>query len=229
MTIAEALADLDPAIARLTLRRLLDSLPSAPDTPEEHALQEQEAIAALAALLYPANALETRLAIRAIAADSHAMACLNIAVAPASGEATARSMRTLASTMMRQSAAALSTLRREQAARQKLEDARGPRAMQRAGYRFKDISIAPPETAAEPASPPPEPEDRFRQMTEAEQYAALYPDRAARIRACVGLPSPWNCDVPTPRLLNDIVHSTSSLLRELEGPGAPLLASPLRA
>jgi len=86
---------------------------------------------------------------------------------------------------------------------------------------FKDISIAPP-------APPPEPEDRFRQMTEAEQYATLYPDRAARIRACGGLPSPWNCDVPTPRLLDDIVHSTSPPLRELKGEGAPLLAT-LRA
>lgn len=64
MTIAEALPDLAPEIARLTLHRLISTLPRAStDTAMDCAEREAEAIAALGSL-YPATAIEARLAAR---------------------------------------------------------------------------------------------------------------------------------------------------------------------
>jgi hypothetical protein len=59
-----------------------------------------------------------------------------------------------------------------------------PAAMERAGYWFRDCSV--PEPAPEPAeTTSPEP----AALTEAEKYAVIYPDRAARIRAAGGRPA----------------------------------------
>jgi hypothetical protein len=46
-------------------------------------------------------------------------------------------------------------------------------------------------------------------LTEAERYAVIYPDRAARIRAAGGLPADLDFGPPEPALVRDIVHGAS--------------------
>jgi hypothetical protein len=75
-----------------------------------------------------------------------------------------------------------------------------PSPSYRAGYWFHEITMPPAPAVSEPAAaeappdptPPPAPAEtakrRFEGMSEAEQYAIIYPDRAALIRAAGGLP-----------------------------------------
>ena len=92
----------------------------------------------------------------------------------------------------------------------------------------------PPQPAApQPVAAPPVPDryatDRaeppFTDRTEAEQYAAIYPDRAALIRAHGGLPARLDFGAPEPELVDALVRGTSPLLRALDrGPRAAATA-----
>jgi hypothetical protein len=53
-------------------------------------------------------------------------------------------------------------------------------------------------------------------MTEAERYAVLYPDRAARIRANRGLPARLDFGPPEPHIVEAIATGTSPILRALD-------------
>ena len=53
-------------------------------------------------------------------------------------------------------------------------------------------------------------------MTEAEQYAVLYPNRARRIRAEGGLPARLDYGPPEPHIVDAIVNGSSPILRELD-------------
>ena len=99
--------------------------------------------------------------------------------------------------MARQSDAALRALLGMQATHEKQEAALHPVAMERAGYWFREISV--------PAPVPPAAADTFSQLTEAERYAVIYPDRAARIRAAGGLPADLDFGPPEPDLVRDLV------------------------
>ena len=66
-----------------------------------------------------------------------------------------------------------------------------------------------PEPA--PAEPPAQAE-----LTEAEKYAVIYPDRAARIRARRGLPARLDFGPPEPEIVEALVTGTSPILRELD-------------
>ena len=79
----------------------------------------------------------------------------------------------------------------------------------------------PPEPVPEPA---PEPEDRFAALSEAEQYAVIYPDRAALIRQHGALPPNCTFGPPEPDLVRAIATGTSPVLRKLDRP--PNLAVP---
>ena len=214
MTIVEALPDLAPEIARLTLHRLISTLPRATtDTDVDRAEREAEAIAALASL-YPATAIEARLAARVVATDAHAMDCLRLAIEAGADDKTARGCRAQAALMMRQSQGALNALRRDQAVREKAEAAMNPRAMERAGYWFHEIS-APPEIEAMARSlEGREPEPNIAE--EADQYARIYPKRAALIRSLGGLPQPCTFGRPEPALVQAIITGTSPTLLELD-------------
>ena len=216
MTITEALPDLAPEIARLTLHRLISTLPlPVADTEVDRAEREAEAIAALASL-YPATAIEARLTARVVATDAHAMDCLRLAMAVGADDKTARSCRAQAALMMRQSQGALNALRRDQAVREKAEAAANPRAMERAGYWFREVS-APPEIEAIARSlEDREPEPNIAE--EADQYARIYPKRAALIRSLGGLPQPCTFGRPEPALVQAIVTGSSPTLLELDEP-----------
>ncbi len=108
-------------------------------------------------------------------------------------------------------------LQRRQATRDKQIAQAHPAAMQRAGWWFHEAVPPEPARASEP-TPAPAPTVPFEAMTEAEQYAVTYPDRARRTRAAGGLPQGFNTGPPEPELLAEIVAGTSPILRALDPP-----------
>jgi len=214
MQITQTLPHLPPAVVFHTFQALTAALPPpVPDNPAERVSRDESAIAAVAAL-YPADAFEARLAARIVAADAHAMDCLRLAIQPGQDPVDVRRNRAQANSMMRQSQSALHALQRRQAAREKAEAALHPAAMERAGYYFRDVSVPAPDEAPPPAPADPPPAADI--AAEADQYAAIYPDRAARIRANRGLPQKLDFGPPSPELVHAIVTGSSPILRALD-------------
>ena len=123
--------------------------------------------------------------------------------------------------MMRTMHAGLRTLQRMQAERQKAEDAMRPAAMLRAGHLHS--STLPPEPDPPPSAPEPPPptEPNYETMTEAEQYAVLYPDHAAAIRQHSGMPPGAEFPPPDRAITNEIATGNSPVFRSLD----PMLPS----
>ena len=207
----QTLPNLPASVSREVFATLCASLPSpATDTPNTRADREQTAMAAVAALL-PANAYEALLAAQIVLANYHAKDCLRLAALPGQDFDDARHCRAQANAMMRQEQSGLRALQRTQATREKAEAERNPAAMQRAGYWFKDVSVPLPEpTPAQPEAPQP------ADLTEAEQYTTLYPDRAAMIRAHGGLPNRVDFGPLAPAIVEALVSGTSPVLRALD-------------
>ena len=114
-----------------------------------------------------------------------------------------RRCRAQAASMARQADAALRSLLRIQAIREKQLADKQPAAMERAGYWFKEI-VAP-----DPAPPPPPPRavrrgartHRGRHRRGGRTLCRDYPDRAERIRAAGGLPARLDFGAPGRRSL----------------------------
>ena len=60
----------------------------------------------------------------------------------------------------------------------------------------------------------------FASLSEAEQYATIYPERARMIRARGGLPQPLTFGPPEPDIVQALVHGTTPVLRALGPPFA---------
>lgn len=224
------LPNLPPSIAREVFANLCATLPPpVTDTPEARAARDETAMAAVAAL-HPADAFEALLAAQIVEADAHAKDCLRLAVQPGQDPEAARRCRAQASAMMRHMQSGLRALQRTQSMRETAEAAMHPAAMERAGYWLRDASAplpaaspaqaeAPQPIVLQPADAPPDPdraEPRFSDLTDAEQYAAVYPDRAARIRAHGGLPMRLDFGPPAPEVVDALVNGTSPILRALD-------------
>jgi hypothetical protein len=153
-------------------------------------------------------------------------------------DARIRQCRAQAASMMRQADSAIRTLLRMQAERQKAEDALRPAAMQRAGYWFRSASTADesassgwtwgptpeestpqPAEALKPTAEPPKLE--YGDMTPAERYVTLYPDRAATILAARGLPARPSFQPPDPAVIAELLASNSPLIRAFRQSRAP--------
>ena len=111
---------------------------------------------------------------------------------------------------------------RLQAERRKLEDAKRPVALLRAGHPHSGtlppepepgLASCPPAAApdAQPAAMP-----KYQDMTEAEQYAVIYPDRAAAIRRHGGMPPGAKYPPPDDAVFREIVTSTSTVFLALD-------------
>ena len=141
-----------PANRREIFARLCGELPPpVPDTPDLRAARDEDAMDAVVAL-HPGDAFEARLAVRIVAMEPTPA----IASAPPASPSTtpgSRRCRAQAASMARQSDAALRSLQRIQATREKQMADKHPAAMERAGYWFKEI--VPPDPA--PRRPPPRP------------------------------------------------------------------------
>jgi hypothetical protein len=176
---------------------LCRELPPVPDEDlEARAARQNSAMDAVVAL-HPENAFETRLAVRIVSTDAHAAEALRAAALAAGDFEKVRQCRAQAASMARQSDAALRALLRIQTTREKQEAAIHPAAMARAGYWFKEVSV--PGPAPSPTQPKSEPEPDID--AEVRLYAALYPDRVARIREAGGLPPRLDFGPPEPEIV----------------------------
>jgi hypothetical protein len=135
----------------------------------------------------------------------------------------------LAVGMMRQARGARSLLLRVQAARQKREadNAAADKAAWTEhcaiGLMADALGRTPPPATAEPPPssatlPIQEPMPQPEPTAEADQYALIYPRRAALIRTHGGLPASCDFGPPSPDLVHAIVAGTSATLRALDSP-----------
>jgi hypothetical protein len=206
---------------RETYAYLCSMMPEpADEDAEATASRDRQAMDAVVALT-PYDLFEARLAARIVAMDAHCAESLRLAALYATIDPPeARRCRAQAALMARQSDASLRTLKRIHADRDKALAAAHRAATEETGCWFHDA----PAPAPKP-DPAPEP-DRFSRMTEAEQYAVIYPDRAARIRAAGGLPADATFGPPEPRLVRAIVDGTSPILLALDRHGVPEHGTP---
>jgi len=208
------------------IHTLRASLPPSPiNTPEDEARRDNAAIARVTSML-PANAHEATLAAQFVAADAQAHDCMRLARKYPADETLILQCTAQSANMMRQSRGALALLLRVQAARQKREA--DSAAIQTAAWTehcaiglMADALGRPNAPIAEPPPPPepepePGPDDRFATLSEADQYAILYPRRAALIRQHGGLPPGCDFGPPDPGLERDIATGTSPILRALD-------------
>jgi hypothetical protein len=150
-----------------------------------------------------------------VGASAQARECLRLASHHRNDLAANLKCRAQAATMMRHMQNGLRDYRRMQAARDKALAEMHPAAMERAGYWFRDVSVPGP-ALPEPADTP-----QPATLTEAEMYATLYPERAARIRANRGLPANIDFGPPEPEIVAALVNGTSPILRALDHRGEP--------
>jgi hypothetical protein len=208
-----------------TLRGLLP--PPETDTPEAEARRDRAAIARVASML-PANDEEADLASRCVAHAAYAMDCLRLARGyRATDHAYFLKCTAQAASTERKAQSARSLLLRLQAERRKRQ-ADNAAADQDAwtehcaiGMMADALGVASPEAPPEPSPPPPPAPEPAEEpvpdpVAEADRYAVIYPQRAARIRALGGLPQPCDFGPPPPELVDAIVTGTSPTLRALE-------------
>jgi hypothetical protein len=213
-----AIGNLSPAVCHEIFATLTASLPPPPDgdTPDNRARRDEAAMEAVAAL-HPADAFEARLAAQIVLADALMADSASLAVQHRTDFPTTTRHRAQANSFMREVRASLRELRRMQAERDKALAEMQPAAMERAGWWFREATV--PAPAAQADNP-----DRFASLSEAEQYAVIYPDRARRIRAAGGLPNPLDFDPLEPEQVAAIVTGTSPILLALDRPKELLTA-----
>jgi hypothetical protein len=218
-----------------TLRTSLP--PPITDTPEDQIRRDNAAIAQIASLL-PANADEANIAAQYVAAGAQALDSLRLAREHAADTPRVLKCVAQAASMMRESRGARSLLLRVQADRRKREADNV--SLDRAawlehctiGLMADALGRTPPAPMAEPPPPPPAPapsEEAWPQpdpLAEADEYAIIYPRRAALIRSLGGLPAKCDFGPPEPELVHAIVTGISPTLRALDAPaGAATAAS----
>jgi hypothetical protein len=202
---------LPATVSRVVFAELCARLPPPPvDTPEARAESDAVAMDAAAAL-HPADAFEAKLAAQIVAADAQVADCQRLAVQHRNDLAVTLRCRAQATSAMREMRALLRDYRRMQAEHDKALNEMHPAAMERAGYWFKEATAPEPEPEPAPAEP-----TSYDDLTEAERYAVVYPDRAARIRASRGLPARLDFGPPEPEIVEALVNGTSPILRELD-------------
>jgi hypothetical protein len=209
------------------IHTLRTAIPPVTDAPEDLAHRDNAAIAMVASLL-PANADETNLAAQYAAASAHAIECLRQAQEHRGNLTNFLKCEARADSMQRQARGFRTLLLRVQAERRKRET--DNTATDRAawteycaiGLMADALGRAPlPAMAEQPPAPAPmretepAPEPQADIAAEADYYAVVYPQRAARIRALGGLPAKLDFGPPSPELVHAIVTGTSPVLQAL--------------
>jgi hypothetical protein len=226
--------DLSYQLPRDTYYQLIHTLRAAlpdpiTDSAEDIIRRDNAAMAQIACLL-PANADEANLAAQYVAAQAQAFDYLRLARRTGMDTALILKCTAQSACMMRHAAGARRLLMRVQAERQKREAdsvARDQAAWIEhctIGLMADGLGRTPPAPMEElpPARSAPEPEhtDTFSELGEAEQYAMIYPGRAALIRSLGGLPAKCDFGPPEPELVRAIVTGTSPTLRALDAGAA---------
>lgn len=209
-----------------------DVLPPDVTDPTQVRLIIDAGIAAVASMI-PANADEANIAVRVVTADANASACIGYAnqLAGAYEFVAAGKCRAQANQLHRTANAARALLLRVQAARRKREADRT--ICDKDGWHehcVTGLMVAAAKGAPAPApEPPPAPaapatadttatndDDKFARYDIAEQYAAIYPRRAAEIRAHRGVPSAATWGRPDPETVAALLASTSPLVLQAD-------------
>jgi hypothetical protein len=214
------LPNIPESLSRAICADLIGKLPSpTDDTPEQRALRDERAITALAHYI-PENAAEAELAADIVAAEFHAKDALRGALHFANDPAAAERCCRQHALMMRTMHGGLRALLRMQAERHKAEDANRPAALLRAGFLHSGTLTREPEPP--PCQPGAVPEPRpaampkYEDMTEAEQYAVIYPDRASAIRRHGGMPPGAGYPPPDDAVFKEIVTGNSPVFLALD-------------
>ena len=195
------------------LYTLSTSLPPLQDaTPEALHCRNQSAIAQVSGLC-PVNAAEAMLAAQYVAASAHAMECARRANHPDTSMEMGVKYNVLAASMIRQSQAALRTLLRAQAVREK-RDADPIRAGT-AGWTEHIAASAMTEalTSLKPEPESPEPE---HDAPDVALYEAIYPERAALIRRHGGVPADVSFGPPDEDMVRALLASCTPLVETLD-------------
>ena len=205
-----------------------DVLPPDVTEPAQVRLIIDAGIAAVASMI-PANADEANIAVRVFTADANASACIGYAhqLAAAYEFVAAGKCRAQATQLHRTANAARALLLRVQAARRKREADRATCDKDAwhehcvAGLMVA-ATKGTPAPAPEPPPPPPAPaaapddDGKFARYDIAEQYAAIYPRRAAEIRAHRGIPAAATWGRPDPETVEALLASTSPLVLQAD-------------
>jgi hypothetical protein len=189
--------------------------PPADDTQEQLALRDERAITALAHSI-PENAAEAELAADIVSTEFRAKDPLRGANRYGDDLAAVERCRRQHALMMRTMHSGLRALLRLQAERHKLEDAGHPVALLRAGHLHS--GTLPPEPELPAAAPEPQPPamPRYEDMTTAEQYAVIYPDRASAIRRHGGMPPAATFPPPDRDIIEEIATGDSLVFLALD-------------
>jgi hypothetical protein len=209
------------------------SLPrSASDTPDDLARRDHAAIARITSLL-PANAAEASLAAQYVATDAHALDCMDLAQQPGLDPVMAAKCRAQSLGMARQSLSALRLLLRLQSLRRIMEA--DPAAADRAAWTEHcatglmalglpgSPAMPPPPEPAEPEpalepelEPGPDASPEALLATAAEEYAVIYPRRAALIRRAGRLPDKVSFGPPDEDMVRALLDSRSPEMLALD-------------
>lgn len=220
--------DLTLLLPRSTYQHLMQMLRSAlpspgGETPSSLAHRDNAAIAEVAAML-PGNADEAALAAQCVLARAYAAESFRLAEAHPNDPSLAAKCHDRGGRMLREARATRTLLLRLQAERHKREanaDATDQAAWTEhcaIGLMAQAVSDAPAHGES-PPSPTPEPaldQPPSDLATEAEQYAIIYPRRAALIRSLGRLPDNPDFGPPAPELVHAIVTGTSPAMRALD-------------
>ena len=206
-------------LSRAICASLIAILPTPADvTPEQIALRDERAITALAHYI-PMNAAEGELAVDIVAAQFRAKDALHEAGLYFNDPAAVDRCCRQHGLMMRTMHAGVRTLLRMQADRQKAEDAQHPAALLRAGHLHSGTLPPEPDPPCQPDAapdPPPAAMPKFEDMSEAEQYAVIYPDRTIAIRRHGDWPPNATFPPPDRPIIKEIVTSQSLVFRTLD-------------
>jgi hypothetical protein len=196
---------------------LSTSLPPPPDASPEALHQRNQSAITQVAELCPVNAAEAALAAQYVAGTAHVMACLRLGSLQGTDVVMAMKCYAQATSLMRQSQAALRTLQRTQALRAK-RDA-NPVTADAAAWaeHMAAASMTDALTALkrEPAPPEPEPEPDAPDVV---LYEAIYPDRAALIRRHGGVPEDVTFGPPDEDMVRALLTTPSPVVEALDRP-----------
>ena len=210
---------LPKAVYRTIVADLHADLPS--PTLTDPALITERVHAAIGeiASMCPVNAEEARIAARVVTADAQARDCIRHARADFNDPIPAMKCQAQANHFMRTANAARSLLLRIQAARRKRDSVPAAREQDAWTTHAAEglLLAADGHATAEPLPPPAaDDDDRFARYDAAEQYALLYPRRAAEIRAYGGVPPTAAYGPPEPEILSALIASTSPALQQID-------------
>lgn len=218
---------LPKAVYRTIVADLYAAIPPRDLTDPELIAERVHAAIAEIASMCPVNAEEARIATRVVIADAQAGDCVRHARALFRDPLPAVKCQAEANHLLRTANAARALLLRVQTARRKREAI--PAACEQDAWTIhategsllaanrRPAAEPPPQPPPEPPAPPAADEsDTFARHSPAEQYALMYPRRAAEIRAYGGVPPTARYGPPGQETVLALIASTSAILQQID-------------